>query len=242
MNQPMNPSVQNFLGISWQDPRWVPILNKDNVLDYFSERSNPFYNRTCNNETIKMQRLSLQHLENMVGLEYILLHHQDPVLFVIRKQHRQSPKQVTTLADYYIIAGTVYQAPDLGSVINSRLMTTLHHMESAFTKTLERATYHPAKGYSWNFKDKEQQQNTTSSNNNKPKKKKKEEPASAFQYSRVDGILSGLIQKFPPKYAKDESSERPIAVSDNKSDVTGGGENPQQEDFKPPPEKRIKFA
>jgi len=238
----MNPSVgtTNFLGISWQDPRWVPILNKDNVLDYFSERSNPFYNRACNNETIKMQRLSLQHLENMTGLEYILLHHQDPVLFVIRKQHRQSPKQVTTLADYYIIAGTVYQAPDLGSVINSRLMTTLHHMESAFTKTLSFATYHPAKGYSWNFKDQEDQQQASI----KPKKKKKkEEPASAFQYSRVDGILSGLVRKFPPKYAKDESSERPIAVPESKSDTTGsGGDNNQQEDFKPPPEKRIKFA
>ena len=29
----------------------------------------------------------------MQGLEYILLHVQDPILFIIRKQHRHSPTQ-----------------------------------------------------------------------------------------------------------------------------------------------------
>lgn len=58
----------------------------------------------------------------MTGLEYVLLHVQEPILYVIRKQHRHSPQQVTPLADYYIIAGVVYQAPDLASVLNSRLV------------------------------------------------------------------------------------------------------------------------
>ena len=60
----------------------------------------------------------------MTGIEYILLHVQEPILYVIRKQHRHSTGQndVTPLADYYIIAGVVYQAPDLASVINSRLV------------------------------------------------------------------------------------------------------------------------
>ena len=39
------------------------MLNPTNIMDYFSERSNPFYDRTCNNETIKMQRLSPEHLK-----------------------------------------------------------------------------------------------------------------------------------------------------------------------------------
>lgn len=30
---------------------------------------------------------------------------------------------VIPLADYYIIAGVIYQAPDLGSVINSRVVS-----------------------------------------------------------------------------------------------------------------------
>lgn len=62
---------------------------------------------------------------NMTGLEYILLHVQDPILYVIRKQHRHSPTQATPLADYYIIAGIVYQAPDLASVLNSRLVSII---------------------------------------------------------------------------------------------------------------------
>lgn len=60
----------------------------------------------------------------MTGLEYVLLHVQEPILYVIRKQHRHSPQQVTPLADYYIIAGVVYQAPDLASVLNSRLVSS----------------------------------------------------------------------------------------------------------------------
>lgn len=60
---------------------------------------------------------------NMTGLEYILLHVQEPILYVIRKQHRYSPTTATPVADYYIIAGVVYQAPDLGSVVSSRLVS-----------------------------------------------------------------------------------------------------------------------
>lgn len=67
-----------LLGISWVDCSWIPILNCGYVPDYISERSNPFYDRTCNNEVVKMQRLTLNQ---MVGVEYILLHAQEPILF-----------------------------------------------------------------------------------------------------------------------------------------------------------------
>lgn len=69
----------------------------------------------------------------MPGIEYILLHVQGPILYVIRKQHRHSPTDVTPIADYYIIAGTVYQAPDLASVFNSRLVS---HLGSVLTREL----------------------------------------------------------------------------------------------------------
>lgn len=58
----------------------------------------------------------------MQGIEYCLLHAQDPILYIIRKQHRYSPTQVNPLSCYHIIAGQVFQTPDLGSVINSRLV------------------------------------------------------------------------------------------------------------------------
>ncbi|KFM83477.1 Mediator of RNA polymerase II transcription subunit 6, partial [Stegodyphus mimosarum] len=38
------------------------MLNTNNVMEYFSERTNPFYDRTCNNENLKMQRLGPEHL------------------------------------------------------------------------------------------------------------------------------------------------------------------------------------
>ena len=34
---------------------------------------------------------------------------------------------VTPIADYYVLAGVVYQAPDLCSVINSRLVSNIKH-------------------------------------------------------------------------------------------------------------------
>ena len=65
-------------------------------MDYFSERSNPFYERTCNNEILKMQKLGVadMQLQNMQGTEYQLLHVQEPILYVVRKQIRHSPTQV----------------------------------------------------------------------------------------------------------------------------------------------------
>ena len=65
-NQPevvlkMEPS-ESQLCLSWSNTAWIPVLNQQNVLEYFSQKSNPFYDRTCNNEVIKMQRLDSSHL------------------------------------------------------------------------------------------------------------------------------------------------------------------------------------
>ena len=128
----------------------------------------------------------------MTGLEYILLHVQEPILYVIRKQYRQSPTHAIPQADYYIVAGIVYQAPDLASVINSRLLSTVHHLQSALEEASSYSKYHPSKGYTWDFKDRKFAE----------KKEKKEltkpEPSSLFQRQRVDMLLGELTRKFPP--------------------------------------------
>jgi mediator of RNA polymerase II transcription subunit 6 len=142
-----------------------------------------------------MQRLNPEQMVNMVGVEYFLLHAMEPILYVIRKQHRQSPTTVTPLADYYIIAGVVYQAPDLISVINARLLNAVHNLESAFDEARSYSQYHPSKGYWWQFKQTEQTEKADS----KEKKRKKEEPGSVFQRQRVDMLLSELANKFPAK-------------------------------------------
>lgn len=138
---------------------------------------------------------------HMIGTEYIVLHVQEPILYVIRKQHRSSPTQTTPLADYYILAGFVYQAPDLQSVVNSRFTTCVHHLTSAFDETISYMKYHPTKGYSWDFgKDSA----ASSSDKTKDKDRAKDKLmrgdfGSTFQRRRVDLLLAELSKKFPHK-------------------------------------------
>ncbi|EEB18452.1 conserved hypothetical protein [Pediculus humanus corporis] len=225
---------ENPLGLSWHDSAWVPILNPSNVMDYFSERTNPFFDRACNNELVKMQRLNPEQLNNMTGLEYILLHVQEPILYVIRKQHRHSPTQATPLADYYIVAGIVYQAPDLASVINSRLLSTVHHLQSALEESSSYSRYHPSKGYTWDFKDKKFSE----------KKEKKEltktEPSSLFQRQRVDMLLNELTRKYPPPrppgIVQAQQPEQEIK-QEPKTEIKTEP-NTSSKNMKPPPEKK----
>uniref|UniRef100_T1GAQ3 Mediator of RNA polymerase II transcription subunit 6 n=1 Tax=Megaselia scalaris TaxID=36166 RepID=T1GAQ3_MEGSC len=120
-------------------------------MEYFSQKSNPFFDRNCNNAQLRMQRLGLEHLQSMVGVEYMLLHTFDPILYVIRKQHRADPNNVIPMTDYYIIAGTIYQAPDLGNVFSSRIFNTVTHLQEAFEEASSYSRYHPNKGYTWDF-------------------------------------------------------------------------------------------
>lgn len=59
----------------------------------------------------------------MTGIEYILHEAQEPHLFVMRKQKRDGPEKVTVLAAYYILDGSIYQAPQLYSVVSSRAVS-----------------------------------------------------------------------------------------------------------------------
>ncbi|XP_032219620.2 mediator of RNA polymerase II transcription subunit 6 [Nematostella vectensis] len=189
---------QKQLGVSWHDSAWIPSLSPANVLDYFSQRTNPFYDRTCNNEVVKMQRLDPATLLSMTGIEYSVIHVQDPILFVIRKQHRHSATQVTPMADYYILAGIVYQAPDLCSVVNSRMLSALHNFQSAFKEAVSYSRYHPSKGYWWQFKE------TQKSSDSKQKKEPagNQETSSLFQREGVNLLLGELSRRFPPNFLK----------------------------------------
>ncbi|XP_065681715.1 potassium voltage-gated channel subfamily D member 3 isoform X2 [Hydra vulgaris] len=187
-------SADNKFAISWHDSAWMPILNSENVLDYFCQRSNTFYDKTCNNEHIKMQRLDPSQLQFMSGVEYQLIHSQDPILYIIRKQMRYSQTQATPLAFYYILAGVVYQAPDIGSLINSKLLSSVHQLQSAFAEARSYARYNPSKGYWWQFTEESKTKGNVI--------KKTTKPGSVFQRQRVDLLLSDLVEKYPPRLAK----------------------------------------
>lgn len=44
LNVPL--SQENPLWLSWHDTAWIAVLNPTNVMDYFMEKSNPFYDST----------------------------------------------------------------------------------------------------------------------------------------------------------------------------------------------------
>ena len=55
-------------------------------------------------------------------MEYVIHDTQEPHLYIIRKQHRSSPKETTHLAFYYILDGRIYQAPPLHTTLSSRMV------------------------------------------------------------------------------------------------------------------------
>ncbi|KAK2079911.1 hypothetical protein QBZ16_002306 [Prototheca wickerhamii] len=119
---------------SWRDDLWVQAfgLSPLNVLDYFA--LSPFYDRTCLNEQAKLKGLTPKQLAILApGIEYALRDAQPPHLFVISRQHRPSPAAPETLqAFFYVLDGTVYQAPSLYTAISSRSQRCRFSLQAAF--------------------------------------------------------------------------------------------------------------
>ena len=57
------------------------------------------------------------------GIEFVVQNCQPPHLYVMSKQHRSSPDKVQTKAYYYILDGSIYQAPTLHAVFSARLVS-----------------------------------------------------------------------------------------------------------------------
>ncbi|KAI8819841.1 MED6 mediator sub complex component-domain-containing protein [Fimicolochytrium jonesii] len=150
--------------ISWKDTAFIQTygLNKDNVMAYFS--LSPFFDKSSIKEQISMQTRfnqldagqSTQPERTITGLDYELLDANDtlPTLFTIVKGDRKSPTRVNRLAVYYVIDGTIYQAPDLYSLLSNRVLNSLHQVQDAFTTLSSEARYHPSMGHYWRSDEK----------------------------------------------------------------------------------------
>jgi len=135
--------------VSWEDKLWMQHHNRETVMFYFA--GSLFYDRTCNNERVKMQHPG-QHvapdeleraLERMTGVEY-RLDHADEVaptalesahsLYVIHKQLRTGPPplQPTVQCHYYVLDGVVYEVPSLRALLSSRVQKLGWLLEGAF--------------------------------------------------------------------------------------------------------------
>ncbi|GAA48777.1 Mediator of RNA polymerase II transcription subunit 6 [Clonorchis sinensis] len=200
----MTSEEENLYGISWSNPAWSHLLCAANVLDYFCDLSNPFYDRQCNNEVIRMQRLSAEQLLCMTGVEFYLHHAQEPILFIIRKQQRLTSTQVTPLAYYYIINGTVLQAPDLTTLLSSRLLTTVNSLNKILQTLAPCARYHPSDGsYSWDDPNtllgltNVDAEGVVTPVKSGQSSKSEQPPANLFQVQRADFLLAEWANRFP---------------------------------------------
>ncbi|XP_020090764.1 mediator of RNA polymerase II transcription subunit 6 [Ananas comosus] len=181
------PPGTDMTGICFRDQLWLNTypLDRNLVFDYFA--LSPFYDFSCNNETLRARSihpLDLSHLSKMTGNEYMLSEVMEPHLFVIRKQKRDGPEKVTPMLTYYILDGSIYQSPQLCNVFAARIGRALYHISKAFniaSTKLEKIGHAEA-------------ESEAASSESKTTK----ETINIKELKRVDHILASLQRKLPP--------------------------------------------
>lgn len=187
------PPGTEMTGISFRDQLWLNSFPLERALafDYFA--LSPFYERSCNNEQLRMRSihpLDTSHLSKMMGTEYMLHEVQEPNLFVFRKQKRDGPEKVTPISAYYVLDGTIYQAPNLHNVIGSRVVRALYYISRAFS---EAATKLEKIGY-----DSEAEGPKSENKGELDQSKKRTDAFDVKEVIRVDQILAAVRRKLPP--------------------------------------------
>lgn len=145
--------------IQWKSPEWIQQfgLHTGNVLDYFAE--SPFYDRTSNNQVLRMQFQFQQmppnihpqkylqtRLAEMVGTEFVVAFVREPDFWVIRKQRRLDPQNTLTEHDYYIIGANVYQSPMVRDVLASRVLATVLSVKKSVSLLNKMASFSISEG------------------------------------------------------------------------------------------------
>ncbi|KAG7582814.1 Mediator complex subunit Med6 [Arabidopsis suecica] len=233
---PSQPPGTDMTGISFRDQLWINSypLDRNYIFDYFA--LSPFYDTTCNNEILRRRSihpLDLSHLSKMTGLEYMLTDATEPNLFVFRKQKRDGPEKVTPMLTYYILDGSIYQAPQLCSVFAARVSRTIYNISKAFSDAASKL---------------ETIRQVDTENQNEPSESKPaSETVDLKEMKRVDVILTSLYRKLapappPPPFPEGYVSQE--ALGEKEELATQGGESqPPQIDpiIDQGPAKRMKF-
>lgn len=159
---------EDLTGVRWKDPQWLQHfpLNSLSALDYFS--LSQFYDRACNNEQVKMQRLDPALMSTMEGVEYKLEPSaQDANVFVITKLRRSQPdlSRPSTVTVYYVIEGEVFQAPHATTVLANRVSQMMHLMQKSFDSLRQAAEIDPRGAYRWKSQLAHAQAQTTGNTN-----------------------------------------------------------------------------
>uniref|UniRef100_A0A0N4ZRE7 Mediator of RNA polymerase II transcription subunit 6 n=1 Tax=Parastrongyloides trichosuri TaxID=131310 RepID=A0A0N4ZRE7_PARTI len=201
MTQSSNQTPVNLLTYSFKNPLWPPnFINADNVLNYFCDPANIFYDKSSCNAMLMMQmgnqfldnNFIQNQLINMRGIQYVVVGVSHP-MYIICKQARNSREEVTPHCYYYVMNGVVYQCPDMYSSIQSRLVSALHPMKKALTEVIDLCRFNVAKGYSWEFKNK------VIKKDDDEEEREFEDPVQArstnFQRSRTEQLIKIMMQK-----------------------------------------------
>jgi len=144
---------KDMTGVKWSDPMWLRMwaLNKDNALSYFM--LSQFYDRSCNNELIKMQNLDASLLKTLTGLEYDLdtasSSAQGTGVYIIRKRWRTSETSATVRAIYYIVEGEVFQAPSANVILANRISTMMHFLKNSFAEMNSAKEFTQSGSHEW---------------------------------------------------------------------------------------------
>ncbi|XP_008447573.2 mediator of RNA polymerase II transcription subunit 6 isoform X2 [Cucumis melo] len=207
------PPGTDMTGICFRDQLWLNTypLDRNLVFDYFA--LSPFYDWTCNNEQLRMR--SIHPLD----------------LSQLSKQKRDGPEKVTPMLTYYILDGSIYQAPQLCNVFAARVSRALYYISKAFTTAsskLEKIGY-------------------VDSENESEEVKPAKETINFKEVKRVDHILASLQRKLPPAPPPPPFPEG--YASAPTADTEKGPENQQGESQQPSadpiidqgPAKRMKF-
>lgn len=230
------PPGTDMTGICFRDQLWLNTypLDRNLVFDYFA--LSPFYDWTCNNEQLRMRSvhpLDNSQLSKMTGTEYALSEVMEPHLFVIRKQKRDGPEKVTPMLTYYILDGSIYQAPQLCNVFAARLGRALYHISKAFdtaASKLEKIGYVDT-------------ENDSAASELKTAK----ETIDLKEIKRVDHILASMQRKLPPAPPPPPFPEgyAPTSTPEGEKDSENPQVEPQQSSGDPivdqGPAKRMKF-
>ncbi|GAA5916287.1 mediator complex subunit MED6 [Sporobolomyces salmoneus] len=163
----MDP-VQDLSHLQWRAPEYLLSLptgqlsSNEFAMDYFT--LSPFFDKHSNNNQLRMQLMfsrggiqgvnEQEELKRFVGVEYVISERDSkpPNLFIIHKRNRTSPTTTTIISVYHILNANVYQAPTVYTVLNERILTSLHALESSMTDLIQlKPQWTPETLYHWNI-------------------------------------------------------------------------------------------
>ncbi|VDN06799.1 unnamed protein product [Thelazia callipaeda] len=216
---------------SFKNPNWPPnFITPENVLDYFCDPGNVFYDVSSCNQHIRMQNLNRplhECLQSMQGIQYTVVG-AFPPLYVIMKQRRNSPTNVTPLAYYYIVNGTIYQCPDVYTYVQSKLIGVIDPLRQALDQARQFSRFNISKGYYWEFRDSDSE---TPKKTSEVEEKPQLARSTFYQRTRTDAMLRELFAKFPPpnsiqfNFGENEMSNENDPVTATSAVVEKTGQN-----------------